>query len=85
MEALEQGNIREARDIVHKINGSASFCRLTNLRTAANTLEAGLMAALESGESLPDSTKGPLLALLDEEVDRLLSVAWAVLKQLEES
>lgn len=40
--ALDAGKLQEARDIVHSVHGSASFCRLHALQSAAAALESDL-------------------------------------------
>lgn len=40
--AITTGELRRARDLVHTVNGSASFCRLRELRDAATALEQQL-------------------------------------------
>ncbi|MGX2040369.1 Hpt domain-containing protein [Methylocaldum sp. MU1018] len=43
--ALGRDDYRQAREITHKINGSASFCGLLGIRNAASELETALMAS----------------------------------------
>ncbi|MGX2030879.1 response regulator [Methylocaldum gracile] len=43
--ALCDDNYRQAREITHKINGSASFCGLFGIRKAASELETALVAS----------------------------------------
>jgi HPt (histidine-containing phosphotransfer) domain-containing protein len=40
--ALNAGKLQDARDVVHSVNGSASFCRLHELQSAAAALESDL-------------------------------------------
>lgn len=42
--ALDKDDYHVAREITHKINGSASFCGLSGIRKAANELETALTA-----------------------------------------
>lgn len=42
-EALENNQYDLAREITHKLNGSASFCGLTDIQKPANTLEISLL------------------------------------------
>lgn len=80
--AFAAGNLQEAKDITHKINGSASFCRLVRMRAAADNLESALIAALESGQSGHDIANDKLIAILNQEINRLLAVGQQVLQAL---
>jgi HPt (histidine-containing phosphotransfer) domain-containing protein len=42
-DALESRQYDHAKEITHKLNGSVSFCGLTNIQQAANTLESSLL------------------------------------------
>lgn len=42
-EALENNQYHQAREITHKLNGSASFCGLTDIQKPANILEISLL------------------------------------------
>lgn len=42
-DALENRQYDHAKEITHKLNGSVSFCGLTNIQQAANTLESSLL------------------------------------------
>ncbi len=41
---LVRGDLTAARDVVHTLHGSAAFCRLEDLREAADALESALIA-----------------------------------------
>lgn len=49
--AMNAGDWQHARDVVHSVNGSASFCRLHELQSAATALEQELDAG-QAGEAL---------------------------------
>ncbi|TAK61612.1 MAG: Hpt domain-containing protein [Methylobacter sp.] len=42
-DALENKQYDRAKEITHQLNGSASFCGLTNIQQPANTLESCLL------------------------------------------
>ncbi|MEY4195837.1 MAG: hybrid histidine protein kinase RetS [Pseudomonadota bacterium] len=78
-DALQTGETRKARDIVHQLNGAAGLCGLGSLQQAANQLETVLIRALENDES-PD-----YLAVFNElarEVECLRAVGSTVLQSL---
>lgn len=48
--ALEQDRLETARQVVHTVRGSASFCKLQQLREAAAALEQSLLDEQEDTE-----------------------------------
>ena len=64
--AMDAANWSKARDIVHTVNGSASFCRLHELQSAAAALELELdrqQATTESRREFLDALERTLSAL----------------------
>jgi|GEM_PF-981568 len=78
-QALQSGQITQARDITHKINGSARFCGFIRLGKAATHLERVLIDALETGQNPDYATT---LTALKTEIGGLLAEGQNVLQSL---
>ena len=78
-EALQAGETRKARDMVHQMNGAAGLCGLAAMQQAANQLETALLQASEKDE-YPECSA--LLNVLAQAVEGLLVAGPGVLQSL---
>lgn len=68
-DAAAAGQWEQVRELVHQVKGSASFCRLQDLRQLCEEIESGLKA----GTPPPAA----IMAAFSQEVDRVLAALGA--------